>query len=234
MVTIIIFLFLLLFGGCVGLSDMDILPVYPDGPPPTAMMIPTAYPSPTYTPSQGRSEPSPTINFSTPTPTPFPTPQAENVPCTITVRQPPITAPTRMPDPINPNAVGGQIDPHLAYCITTTTPIVGETFQLYVRAIDLGMPAYNFTISNIRGETLALSYNPAVPADYTFESNLNAITILSAVTRNSWEVVITLVANSPDELTVIGNASGEVHFGYPGPAMWTSARLDPFEIVISE
>ncbi|MCU0479944.1 MAG: hypothetical protein MUE54_01875 [Anaerolineae bacterium] len=221
----LIFIFLLLFGGCVGLSDMDILPVYPDGPAPTAIMI---------TPPIIEATPTPTLNFDNPTPTPFPTPQAENVPCVITVRQPPVTAPTRIPDPMNPNAVGGQIDTHLAYCVTSTTPKVGETFQIYVRAIDLGMPSYNFIISNIKGETLALSYNPAVPSDYTFESNLNAITILSAVTRNSWEVVITLVANSADALSVTGSASGEVHFGYPGPAMWTSATLDPFEIVISE
>lgn len=226
--TIIIFLILLLFGGCagIGIGYVDILPVYPDGPPPTAIhMMPTVAVMVT---------PTPTLNFDNPTPAPFITPQAEEVPCTIIVRQPPITAPTRMPDPMNPNAIGGQIDPHLAYCLTNATPSVGDEIKIYVRAIDLGMPAYNFIISNARGETLTIGFNPSIPDFVDLGSDLPSISFLSAGRVNSWEVIITLVANSPDTLTVTGSASGEVHFGYPGPAMWTSATLESFQMTISE
>ncbi len=223
---IIIFIFLLLFGGCVGLSDVDILPVYPDGPPPTPISImPTV---------AVMATPTATLNFDSPTPTPFITPQAENMPCTIIVRQPPINAPTRIPDPINPNAVGAPIDTHLAYCLTNATPSVGDEIKLYVRSIDLGMPAYSFRFNNIEGDELTISFNPTLPNDVQIGSDLASLSFVSIETVNTWEVIITLVANSPDALNVTGSASGEVHFGYPGPAMWTSATLEPFPMYISE
>jgi len=230
MITIIIFIFLLLFGGCAGIGTgyVDILPVYPDGPPPTAIhMIPTVVVIAT---------PTPTLNFDNPTltPTAFITPQAENTPCTIIVRQAPANAPTRIPDSINPEAIGAPIDPHLAYCLTNATPRVGDEIKIYVRAIDLGMPAYSFRLNNIEGEELTISFNPAVPNNLQLGSNLDSLSFISIETVNNWEVVITLMANSPDALSMTGSASGEVHFGYPGPAMWTSATLEPFPIYISE
>ncbi|MDX2077032.1 MAG: hypothetical protein SFZ02_11410 [bacterium] len=235
--TIIIFLFLLLFGGCTSIANVDILPVYPDGPPhPTIVEI---YPSPTYTPTDNhsRGEPSatPTLDFSSASPTPTPNANVEAViePCSITVRQPPVNAPTRMPDPMNSPNVGAPIDPHVAFCTTPEIPQVGQAWIIYLRAIDLGMPIYFLTLSNIEGEELTVSYNPAT-AQYEVGSDLSSLSFVSAMTLNSWNVVMTFMVNEPDEIRVTGSASGEVHFGYPGPAMWSTGALEPFVLTTSE
>jgi hypothetical protein len=234
--TIIIFLFLLLFGGCVDMGAIDILPVYPDGPPPqppVEIVTPVAiYPTFTPTPNpRAEISPTPTLDFSSTLPTL--TPIGNGEPCTIIVRQPPINAPTRMPDPINSPTVGEPIDPHVAYCTTPNSPQVGQEWFIYLRAIDLGMPAYRVTFANIEGEELIVGFNPAT-SGLEVTSGLPSLSFISVITFNRWDIAIRLLVDAPDEIRVEGSASGEVHFGYPGPAMWSSGALEPFVLTTVE
>ncbi|HRF97972.1 MAG TPA: hypothetical protein PLZ51_22355, partial [Aggregatilineales bacterium] len=61
-----------------------------------------------------------------------------------------------------------------------------------------------------------------------------SLSFISVITFNRWDIVIRLLVNTPDEIRVEGSANGEVHFGYPGPAMWTSVTLEPFVLTIIE
>ncbi len=228
MITIII-LFLLLLEGCS--SFLEFPP--PQDPIPTPVTI---YPSPTYTPTPDirvSPTPSPTLNLDMPTFTP--TPSANNDrPCEIIVRQPAPDAPTRMPSAINTQQVGTPMDVNLAYCVSDTDIRVGDEWHIHVRTIDMRLPIYLALITNGEAHEMVMRYNPAEPSDFTYESDLDSLTLSSMTTYNQWEAVFTFVANAPDVIQISLSASGEVHFGYPGPATWTVTPTETLTLTIDE
>lgn len=233
--TIIILLFLLLMQGC---GAFLAFPPPQDPYPPLEMPTVSVYASPTYTPTPAPDirispTPSPTLNFDVPTYTPTPSADSDR-PCQIIVRQPPPDSPTRMPSAINTQQVGTPMDVHLAYCLSDTDIRVGEEWHIHVRAIDMGLPIYQAFITNGEAQDLLARYNPAVPSEFIYESDLDSLTLVSMTTYNQWEAVFTFIANKPDGIQISLYASGEVHFGYPGPATWTVTPYEVFTITIQE
>jgi hypothetical protein len=180
-------------------------------------------------------------NMTTPTYTPFtpsrevsPTPSANlNIPCEITIRQPSANAPTRIPDMFSTPSVSDVIDPHVAFCVSTFTPQVGDMWQIYLKPIDIGLPVYQLTFTNRLGKELFVEFNPATDDTTLRVSNFNALTLYEVQTVNNWEVILTFIVRESDEIDVIGRANGEVHYGYPGPATWTSVSFEPFALIIT-
>lgn len=212
MIIIILFL-LFIVQGCEALFAPTIGGVYvvPDIP---AMATPT---DTSYTSSREVS-PTPSVNL--------------NIPCEITIRQPPANAPTRIPDMFSTPSVGDVIDPHVAFCVSTFTPRVGYVWQIYLKAVDIGLPVYQLTFTNRLGEELFVEFNPAIDNIAFRVSNLKSLTLYEVQTVNDWEVILTFIVRGPDEVYVTGGASGEVHYGYPGPATWTSVSFEPFTLII--
>ena len=236
--TIIIILFLLLMQGC---GSLIAFPPPQDPYPPVEIPTRVIYPSPTYTPTPAPDirvspTPSPTLNLDVPTYTPTPLADS-NRPCQIIVRQPPPDSPTRMPmrSSLSTPAPGGvPMDVHVAYCVSDDDIRVGDEWHIHVRVIDMGLPVYQAVITNVETQELLARYNPAVPSDFAYESDLDSLTLLSMTTYNQWEAVFTFVANKPDVIQISLYASGEVHFGYPGPATWTTTPYEVFRITIQE
>ena len=243
MITIILFIFLLLFGGCRSVLGLGLLyiPLQPAVPVilPTVAVI-EASPTFTFTPNHSKGEPSVTPTYTiTPTttftPTPFVTPSADNVPCTVAVRQPPENAPTRMPmrSSLSTPAPGIPMDVHLAYCISDDDIRVGDVWHIHVRVVDMRLPVYYLTITS-DDETLSIRYNPAIPSDFEFSSNLSALSMVSATTYNQWETIFTLTTSAVDVVQVSMYASGEVELSYPMPPMWTTTPSETFFLAINE
>ncbi len=219
MITIILFIFLMLFGGCRSLLGLGLL--YTASPPPTPILLPT----------RAIIETTPTF-----TPTPFVTPSADTAPCTVTVRQPPINSPTQIPNNLGTPQVGVPLDFHVAYCMNLGTLVVGDTWELRVRGIGIGLPVYYLTINNDTDEELTIRYNPDVPSNFEFSSNLSSMTMVSATTYNEWEAIFTLTANAVDVVQISLYAHGEVGYGYPGPVTWSWAvtPTETFFLAINE
>lgn len=64
-------------------------------------------------------------------------------------------------------------------------------------------------------------------------SNLKSLTLYEVQTVNNWQIILTFIVREPDEVDVTGEASGEVHYGYPGPATWTAVSFEPFTLIIT-
>jgi|GEM_PF-1980548 len=161
-----------------------------------------------------------------------PTPSAEGGVCTLTIRQAPENSSTRIP-PTGENN-GAPLNIQVAYCMNLGTLLVGDEWQLRVRAIDMGLAVYYLTITNDDGEELTIRYNPTQPANFEFSSNLSALTMVSATTYNQWETIFTLTSTAVDVVEISLYASGEVHYGYSGPASWTITPTETFFLAINE
>jgi hypothetical protein len=244
MITIILFIFLLLFGGCRSVLGLGLL--YTPLPPAVPVILPTvvvieASPTFTFTPNHSKGEPSVTPTYtitptatSTFTPTPFVTPSADNVPCTVAVRQPPANSPTQIPNNLGTPSVGVPIDVHLAYCMNLGTVGVGDTWQLLVRAVDMELPVYYLTITNDDSEELSIRYDPASPADFEFSSDLSSVSIMSATTHRQSQTLFTFIVNEVDVVEISLFATGLVQYDYSNPAISTSTPSETFFLAINE
>ena len=230
--TIIIILLLLIMQGC---GSLIAFPPPQDPYPPVEIPTPViTLPTDTPTPDVRVSPtPSPTLNFDIPTYPPTPSANSHR-PCQIIVRQPPPDSPTRMPSAISTQQVGTPMDVHVAYCISDTDIRVGDEWHIHVRVIDMGLPVYQAFITNVETQELLARYNPAVPSDFTYESDLDSLTLSSMTTYNQCDAMFTFVANKPDVIQISLYANGEVHFGYPGLATWTVTPYEVFMITIQE
>lgn len=83
------------------------------------------------------------------------------------------------------------------------------------------------------GEELFVEFNPATDNTTLRVSNLKSLTLYEVQTVNNWEIILTFIVREPDEVYVTGGASGEVHYGYPGPATWTAVSFEPFTLIIT-
>lgn len=55
-----------------------------------------------------------------------------------------------------------------------------------------------------------------------------------AVEEVEWDVIFVLRARGPGVSRVRVRATGEVHYGYPGPATWSDGESDVFTITVTD
>lgn len=147
------------------------------------------------------------------------TPQVVEVPQTVEVtRIVPVTAvvtptveatvaPAGIPDPPT-----REVDPHVEISVSATTVRVGERFTVVGVAHDIGQAW--FTLHIYRE---VMEVRP--PAAMEGPGNEADVRVVSAQAAYS-QVEFLLEALEPGIVEVRVSATGEIHYGYPGPATW--------------
>ena len=140
--------------------------------------------------------------------------------CPIVVRTPPPEAPTAsVSGTASPNDF---VDPHVELCAGSLEVAVGSTVQLTAQAVDIGLAIYQVSV---RPEGAA-EFAPLVEVTYDNQvRNLSADPIgeafvFSQAQGSLNEMTLELLATAPGTLEVRVSATGEIHYGYPGPATW--------------
>jgi len=114
------------------------------------------------------------------------------------------------------------VDPHVAVCASAVEVAVGSTVSLTARAVDIGLPFFQVSL---RPEGAA-DFVPLV--EVTYDNQVRNLSvdpigeafIYSSAQGSSNEMTLELIAIAPGSLDVIISATGEIHYGSPGPATW--------------
>jgi hypothetical protein len=140
--------------------------------------------------------------------------------CPIVVRTPPPEAPTAS---VNGTASPNDfVDPHVEICAGNTEVAVGSTVQLTAQAVDIGLPIYQVSVR----PKDAAEFLPLV--EVTHDNQVRSLSagpigeafVFSQAQGGLNEMTLELLATSPGTLEVRVSATGEIHYGYPGPATW--------------
>lgn len=151
--------------------------------------------------------------------------------CPIVVRTPPPEAPTAS---VNGTAAPDVfLDPHVELCAGALEVPVGGTVQLTAQAIDIGLPFYQVSV-RAQG---APEFVPLVEVTYDNQvRNLSIDPIGEAFVFSQAEgglsdMTLELLATAPGTLEVRVSATGEIHYGYPGPATWGGGGSEVLTLV---
>jgi hypothetical protein len=185
---------------------------------PSDIATSTANPSPTVTTAleAGRATPA--------------TPAASGAPCAIVVRTPPPDAPTAS---AYGTALPRQVDPHVEICASATRLRIGDTLTLRAQPVDIGLPDY---VVSARDNGSA---DPHQIVQVSYDNHVTGTTAASQVLEfvsaqaSMAELVLTLRARSAGTTELAVGASGEVHYGYPGPATWSGGGSQPITITVT-
>ncbi len=153
-------------------------------------------------------------------------------PCLIVTRTPPPSAPTAAANgtPIPDR----RVDPHVEVCASATTVSVGQTITLLAQVVDIGLPYFNVMVRPAgTGD-----FRPWFTVTYSNEIKAQADSAepleLVSAQGNMNQLVVVLRARSAGAVDVVVNATGEVHYGYPGPAMWAGGGSNPLTLVVQK
>lgn len=141
----------------------------------------------------------------------------------LATRTPPPSAPTSQP--------GVFVDPHLELCADRLELKVGQTVTVRVYTVDLGLPVYNLVALGKDGTGVMMA-----SVDYENKARLSAPPGLPLqvieVSAEMRQAVFTLRAAAAGEAQLWISATGEVHYGYPGPATYTGVSSDRLVLTI--
>lgn len=163
------------------------------------------------------------------TATPSPTP-AELWRCPIQVtRTPPPAAPTLDPT----QYPGMRVDPHLELCVSARQVKVGEEFSVQAVPVSIGLPYYTLYAQLPGGEAAALA---GVTYDNQPNGRADRLELLEVLSSQASMHLVTfhLRALRAGQVKLWVSATGEIHYGYPGPATWAGGGSEPLEVTIGE
>lgn len=134
---------------------------------------------------------------------------------------------------VSPTATLIPVDPHVEIQAAPTTLIVGETITVQAQAVDIGLPHFALYVRDTpEGEPLRL-------VQITYDNQVNPQEGISQVLQfvsGSGEMdsaVFTLQAINPGTVILWVNATGEIHYGYPGPATWGGGGSEPVIVTVT-
>ena len=171
--------------------------------------------------------------------TTFATRPAETVPpaaaaanlCPITAtRTPPPGAPTYIPG--GPNPPRGPVDPHVEICASGATLHAGETLTLTGLAVDVGLPYYTLFVKQDQADwqpVAAVTYEN-VSRGPTKSTPLFQFTSAKGSMR---QATFVLHALGPGEAEFRISATGEIHYGYPGPAVFAGGDSSAIRVIVT-
>lgn len=162
------------------------------------------------------------------------TPAAAGVPCVPVVRPPPPEAPTASTNGTpEPNR---RVDPHVALCASRTELRLGETVTLTALAVDIGLPFFQVQVRDEGGAGAATEFAPL--GVITFDGQVRDVAAASQVVElagasaQGSQALIELRALAPGRVEITVSATGEIHYGYPGPAMWGGGESEGVEVIV--
>ncbi len=209
---VFILLATLLFAACGVIPAVPPSATPPPTPPPTAM-------------------PRPATPLPPPSNTPIPPAAAALCPIVAT-RTPPPGAPTYVPG--GPNPPRGPVDPHLEICASAATLRVGDTLTITGVPVDIGLPYYMLLVKD--GDSAIYTH----VSEVTYENKPRGDPLPSALFEfvsaqaSMREVTFVIRATHSGTATVRISASGEIHYGYPGPATFSGGSSDPLLITVKD
>lgn len=152
--------------------------------------------------------------------------------CTIVVRTPPPEAPTAVnngtPDP------NKRVDPHIELCTGQRSVRAGNPVVILAQAVDIGLPIFMVLVRD------AGAADPAPLVQVSYDNQVRVLDGHSqvlqyhAIQAQGNQVVVTLLAVAPGTAEVSLSATGEIHYGYPGPATWAGGGSEPLEITVTQ
>lgn len=155
--------------------------------------------------------------------------EGEQPPCVVEIRPPPPGAPTLVPS--GQGQETRYVDPHVAVCMPQGTVIVGNVFRIYAQAVDVGMPVYQLRLTDGNGAQGSVRINPSTMVVENLEIP-TGLELVGVEVINTWNVAFVLRARQPGMLEGSVYASGEIHYGYPGPATWSGGNSDVFSFEV--
>ena len=124
------------------------------------------------------------------------------------------------------------VDPHVELCASTPTAHIGDRIEITGLAVDIGLPIYALMV---RDETAAdwirlaeISYENRV----RFLKKDYAPFGIAGSRADMQQANFQLNARRAGRYAFRINATGEIHYGYTGPATFSGAGSDPIEITI--
>ncbi len=162
-----------------------------------------------------------------------PPPTGQGPACVVAAtRTPPPGAPTRSPAPLG-TAVG-VVDPHVEICASAPTIRVGETVTVIGLVVDIGLAYYQLYLQDSGAPEAAQALE--ITYDGQVRSTAEASAVLDVVSTQAemWQATFVLRGRAPGVVQVRIGATGEVHYGYPGPATWSGSSSDPITITVTE
>lgn len=140
----------------------------------------------------------------------------------------------RPPAPVeSPTATLIPVDPHVEIQAVPTSLAVGETLTVQAQAVDIGLPYFALYVRDTpEGPPLRL-------VEITYDNQINPQQDISDVLQfvsGSGELnsaTFTLRALAPGTVILWVNATGEIHYGYPGPATWGGGGSEPVTIIVT-
>lgn len=173
------------------------------------------------------------------------TPVTPSVPAALQTIMPPSASvalcaiqATRTPAPSAPTVVPGggsqpgkKVDPHVEICAGATRLKVGDRFMVLGAPVDVGLPIYTLGIKD-GGATEAAFFG----VDYNNKPSpgRGASRVLEVeAAQGEMRLVAFLVrAREPGSAEIYISASGEIHYGYPGPATWAGGGSESLSITV--
>ena len=126
------------------------------------------------------------------------------------------------------------MDPHVEVCASATTVSVGQSIILLAQVVDIGLPYFNVMVRPAGGG----EFQPWLTVTYSNEIKTQADSAepleLVSAHGDMHQLVVVLRARSAGAVDVVVNATGEVHYGYPGPAMWEGGGSNPLTLVVQK
>jgi hypothetical protein len=109
---------------------------------------------------------------------------------------------------------------------------VGQLVTIMGYSVDVGLPYYKLLQKDAGEETTTLLL------EVTYENELKSLVEgtepleFVAVTAEPWWVEIVLRAVRPGTAEYFISATGEIHWGYPGPATWAGGGSETIMITV--
>ena len=182
--------------------------------------------APTVTATTGRAVVTPSVPAALQTIVP---PSASVASCAIQA--------TRTPAPNAPTAVssGGQparqIDPHIEICAGATRIKVGDRFVVLGVPVDVGLPIYSLRVQD-RGATEAAFFGVDYNNKPSPSRGASRVLEVEAAKGEMRLVAFLVRAREPGSAEISISASGEIHYGYPGPATWAGGGSESLTITV--
>jgi hypothetical protein len=157
-------------------------------------------------------------------------PSASVASCAIqATRTPAPSAPTFVPSGVVQRA--GQVDPHVEICAGATRLKVGDRFVVLGVPVDVGLPIYTLSIKDSGTTEVAM-----VTVDYENKRRpsrgASRVLEVEAAKGEMRVVAFLLRAQEPGSAEISIGATGEIHYGYPGPATWAGGGSESLSITV--
>lgn len=133
---------------------------------------------------------------------------------------------TPLPPPVTEPALA--VNPHVEMQVSKAGVVVGEQISVTARPVDLGLPLYYILFDGIQAGSI-LPGESFKPVELE-----NPVLALESADASSQQGVFTFTALRPGAVQLSILISGEVHYGYPGPARWEAHSAPPVTILVEE